>query len=416
MGLEIKCPKCGLEGVENFKCDKKRGKKGTLVCSGCGKYFSINIETYSLIKESKHNLKEIEKSEKREINQVLKMEASYKNLKDEHNSLKYKYSELLKQKFQEDEFVEVIYEAVNKIKFPLPSFIEKIPNKSYEQLNIANINISDLHYGLVVDPEKNRKINKYNKDIALLRLNDYINKSLNYIDMYGCRALQLNFLGDIGNFSIHPADFDSTTTDTIIDLYSWIISTVNFLSTRFKSMNITFVEGNHEDIRKDHKPNIHNKVKENFGYLIGRLVKKYYEEHKLDFCNIGVDVPETFYTINKIGNSRQLVLHGDVVKGGNSLMGVPSFGLIRLANRMDGLFNIENIINDTSVKFDSCIMGHFHRSFKLVDLLNRPIYVAGCIVGMDEFALNAIQSACLPEQTLLIFDENGIIAEHNIKL
>ena len=290
------------------------------------------------------------------------------------------YKKLYEQAIKESTKKEIIVDAIKNNAPAFPSLqIDKTSksrntsNGSTPQVVVAPL--SDLHVGDNVDLEQMAGLNQYNIDIFNKRLYGWATQLLNLVELRRNVApvdeLIIPMLGDMVSGDIHE-ELARTNIDhcmgQMIRGANLISQALMLLTPHFKKITIPCVVGNHG--RMTRKPPMKDKYMD-WDYMLYQWVAAFCREQK----NITFDIQKAFVNSFEAGNKEILIMHGDSVPGA----GLGTAILRQVAN-------FRNVLN---YRFDSVMMGHFHRVDEF-DIGTGEVHICGTMKGGDEYALQKL--------------------------
>lgn len=396
--------------VEKFKEDYPKKPIGKITRNYYRQHTKLSnayekeYETFSKFRKDMLSKEEIENIKKYDIEKKLI------TLEEENRELKRNNKELLKGSIIEDELIDIYRENLNvKRRFDINTKI--IKSSSNKKMLLC---ISDIHLGEVVIAEQVNFVNEYNKDICVRRLNSIFDQVVNYAKVIDVNEINILLNGDLCSGSIHEElirGSDLNEVESIFFLNDYFIEKFSELTKFFNKINVDIVVGNHARILQG-RPYQKNKVKLNWEYILGQMLKSYFENTKNK--KVDVHVPESAFFIKRVGGLKFLVTHGDIfAQGGGGFSGLPFYGLCMSAAKMNGV--LQQIGVNEGTQFDHIIIGHYHTSSKIPIFNGGSLIINGCICGTNEFSLFKMKSVAKKEQTLLIINDDNIDGEITIK-
>lgn len=337
-------------------------------------------------------------------------------IKRENQELKKDKDKLLKQVISEEKILELYKENLTKdFKYKLPPVKTKF--KSNKDLLL---NLSDLHLGEEVIPEQVSMVNKFNKEIALHRLDQLFDQVVKYAKKIIVQNLYIEFNGDLFCGGIHQElirNSDLNEVEAIFYLEKYLIPKLIWLSQFFNNIFIDVVVGNHSRILPG-KVYYKEKTVMNYEYIFGRQLKMHFDlmtECKKN-SKIHINVPESPFIIKQVKNTRFLVTHGDILTGEGSggFLGIPAYSTAMSAAKLYGV--LHQIGVQKMAQFDHIIAAHIHSTSKIPIFNGGFVFYNGCIIGTNEFSLYKMKGVAKKEQLLLIIDDDGIDGEMNLRL
>lgn len=323
------------------------------------------------------------------VKEILSPEAK---IKQENRLLKSKVFDLEKELQSLQKTIQVLKKIENKpiTLFPFPPVREKTSGHV-----TALVLFSDTHFDEVVDPSAVMGKNAYNRSIALLRVEEFVNNliklSKDYTGYVKYDGLVLAMLGDILSGTIHE-DLRETNEKTIIDsVLFWSGVVASMIKTIYESlelpMYIPCVVGNHGRLTEKRK--VKNYTVDNFDFLLYKLVES--EVNKLGY-KIKMDISLSTSKVIKIYNSRILLTHGDDFRGGSGISG-------NLTPLSIGFFRKGRLMQSLGDGIDYMAVGHFHERSNYHEIM-----MNGTMKGMDEYTFSHGYAFQEPMQSFILFD------------
>ena len=116
--------------------------------------------------------------------------------------------------------------------------------------------------------------------------------------------------------------------------------------------------------------------------------------------HITFSIPKAFLNSFEVGNRNILIMHGDSISGAGSTMAITR-GVTGLRGFLQYRTTLEDAVLTSDAmltsKFDSVLMGHFHR-IEEIDIGTGAIHICGTMKGGDEFAAQRMHSISKPKQ------------------
>ena len=300
--------------------------------------------------------------------------------KDEFTALKQERRELARLRRLED----IVKETVKELS---PSPLYSIPNdisvadilSKEERANHAILQLSDIHYGLIID----NAWNKYDTDICRNRMSDLARKVAKRCVDWNVKNLTVVIQGDLISGNIHNIirlQNQVNVIDQIKRVSEIIISFLDFLS-EFMHIDVYFVDGNHERATPNKDDNLPD---ENLLELIRWFIDYWFA----DFG--GVDVHDNDFGSRlatfEIGNRKIAAVHGDY-------------------DKFQNLYN--NVTTMTKTHYDIILTAHNHHTH-FQDVQNCFVVSNGCVCGPDEYSVS-LRLFAKPSQNLIILEDNGLL-------
>ena len=235
--------------------------------------------------------------------------------------------------------------------------------------------LSDTHVGDRVESDQMAGMNEYSIDIFNRRLYGWTKQLLQLVELRRKFApvnnLVIPMLGDMISGDIHD-ELARTNIDNcmgqMIRGANLIAQALMSLAGSFEEIRVPCVVGNHG--RMTRKPPMKDKYMD-WDYMLYQWVATLCREQK----NIKFSIPKSFINSFDIDDRKILIMHGDSVPGA----GVGTSILRQVAN-------FRNVLN---YRFDSVMMGHFHRIDEM-DIGTGEVHICGTMKGGDEYALQKL--------------------------
>lgn len=271
---------------------------------------------------------------------------------------------------------------------------------------------SDWHWGEVVrDEETGGGINEFNYEIAVKRVDNLVNNTINLLRNYGGLApsypgIYVCLGGDMISGGIHDELVETNwaaVTGQAFQVHDAIAGGLLQLADEFKKVYVPCVVGNHG--RNAKKPRAKLRITENSEFwLYKALAKHFASDDRFEFTV--AEQPDIHF---KVYEHRFLLTHGDALgtKGGDGIIG--AIGPIMRGNVKIG--RQQQLANRG---YDTMIVGHWHSAQARGDLL--PVIVNGTLKGFDEYANTFLRApAAAPSQQLwLVSPKHGIGAQWSV--
>lgn len=298
------------------------------------------------------------------------------------------YRKLLAKEAREDHIYSELLKCAKSLNDYRPL---KIDGKICGGEKEAVLVFADWHYGMVT----NNIWNRYDTDICKRRVEEYIFKAINYIQINNVRKLHVVMLGDLAHGSIHTGvrvASEEDTCDQLMNVAEICADAINELSRHAETVCVYSTYGNHMRTIQNKKDSKHS---DNMEKVIPWWIAARFSDRE-DIEVFEADYEE-FIKINVCGYNICAV-HGD-------LDNIKNFGVT--ANTIFTKLYGESI--DYTISADK----HHLEEFESFDIEN---IIVGSLCGTDDYARDhRLFSA--PRQTLMIFSEaEGRECTYNIKL
>lgn len=258
--------------------------------------------------------------------------------------------------------------------------------------------LSDTHFDEVVRPDEVGGLNKYDREIAELRLQTWAQHSIkiarHYLSGITYDGVVLMLGGDIFSGDIHE-ELAQTNEDTALgSLLHWseqLSAAIDMLACEFGKIHVAAVPGNHGRLTR--KPRAKLRARTNLDWLLARMLERHFAKDKRCTFQVGDDADTT---ISVYGRGH-LLTHGDQVTGGGGIGGIwPPIMRMRARKAQRAM--------SVGTPFDTLWMGHWHQ------LIQTPtLVVNGSLKGTDEYAWLNNFGHEPPQQALaVITPEHGV--------
>lgn len=251
--------------------------------------------------------------------------------------------------------------------------------------------LSDTHFDEVVTAAEMNGVNSYNRKIAELRLRKFFDSTIkltrDYIAGVKIDGLVLPLGGDMVTGNIHDElerTNDAPIIDTCLHWAEQLAAGVELQLKFFPKVFIPCVVGNHGRLHK--KPQHKTSVRNNFDWLIYKIVEKHFKGNdRVSFQILdSLDCPYTVYS------TRYLMQHGNQFTGGNGIGGIA-------VPIMRGDAKKQKMMAALNRSYDFLHIGHWHQRKDLGGVL-----INGSTKGYDEYAAFHGFDFELPQQSLWV--------------
>lgn len=246
------------------------------------------------------------------------------------------------------------------------------------------VSLSDLHIGAVVD----NKVNTYNYDIAIERMQKYLDKIVAEVTANNISEVYVMNLGDtVEHSSMRFAQgykVEFSYSEQIVRASDLI---QKFLIGLAEYTKVTYagIAGNHDRVDGDKNKGIDG---DHAVKAINYTIKQFIENARIE--RITYEQAEDYKHSFNVGGKNILALHGD------------------LDNQNDANLLAKHSKND-GIDYDLVLMGHTHTRFLKEVHDNKFISVSGSLKGADDFVLNKLRKVSSPSQSYHIIREDGEI-------
>ena len=302
-----------------------------------------------------------------------------------------------------------IFDNVKKISEEVLSKLEK-RERLEPEIKIGKLKpekwlllLSDIQYGLVVNPVEIGNLGFFNPQIARERLNYLVSTLIDFLKYFPNRPEELYIacLGDnIENAYMRDnqqSAIEFGICTQVIELEEILLDMIVALSKYFPVIKMfAIVGGNHGRMGKGRNS---ASPTDNFEYLIYHYIKQRLEGMK----DISFDFTSAKHMIVDINDWKFWLEHGDTVR---SWAGIPFYGLKR------EMANINAMLGKFQEHADYLLSGHFHTKASFEE-----IFMNGSFPGGDCFSVGNLRRMDFPYQKLLgVNKKHGVVWDRNICL
>ena len=293
--------------------------------------------------------------------------------KQEISLLKSALTNAQKLALSNEKLVSLIHGTSNRKFDKKPKWLTKSSKKTLN--GIPLLFISDVHFDEYVDPNQINGVNEYSHDIAVQRIRNTFEKSVDVLTRFIAKpnydGAIIALGGDMLSGSIHEELVETNEApilSSILEMTQLLIDGINLFADKFNKVFVPCVVGNHGRLHK--KPRHKNRVFDNYEWLIYQYLAK----HFLSDSRVTFFIPDGPDAVFNIYDKTFLLTHGDQFKGGSGISGI--FSSLQL-----GLHKKQKKQAAIHSPFDVMMIGHFHQYIHTNSLV-----VNGSIKGYDEFA------------------------------
>jgi predicted phosphodiesterase len=268
-----------------------------------------------------------------------------------------------------------VYEALDSATIAPPKWLVPPARKKTTHKAIPSMMLTDIHYGEKVEPAEIGGVNCYGTMIAEQRIHRACEGAVTYCrDYYSgleYEGFHLMLGGDMVSGDIHDElreTNDEATTESVVGVLECLVAGARVIADHFGQVHIGAVVGNHG--RTTRKPHAKHRAQDSYDGLVYQLLARELRPDPRFTIQIatGPDLHLQVY------GTRYCLTHGDQFHGGSGISGV-------MAPLMLGVHRKRRRDAATGQSWDVMVMGHFHQSLPLRDLI-----VGGAIIGYNEYA------------------------------
>lgn len=265
---------------------------------------------------------------------------------------------------------------VNAADMAIPKW-DVSPDQKDAEHATALLLLSDLHLDEVVDYDAMGGLNKYDREIAHLRLNAVINNTIkvlkHYVNGVVLDGIVVALIGDIITGAIHEElerTNEAPVPATISHWIPYIAAGLVELADATGKVHVVCIGGNHDRMYKrlPHK----ERAESSYSWLIYNwLADTLRDDERITFS-----IPKAAQVRFDIYSTRFMASHGDGFRSAGGIGGLyPS--LLKWVVRQHAIYSA---VGDD---FDVAIFGHWHQFIR-----GRDFFGNGTLKGFDEYAFN----------------------------
>ncbi len=268
-----------------------------------------------------------------------------------------------------------VYESLDAAHIAPPKWLVPPARKKAAHKAIPSLLLTDIHWGERIRPEEVGGVNAYDTQIAEQRIKQAAGGTIklcrDYFSGLEYEGLSLMLGGDLLSGDIHEELRETNveaTTESVVGVLESLVAGIRVLSDFFGMVHIAAVVGNHGRTTK--KPRSKNRSGDSFDGLVYQLVARELRTNPGITMQIATAADIHF----PVYNTRYCLTHGDQFKGGSGISGA-------MAPLLLGVHRKRRRDAESGNPWDVLVMGHFHTSYFLRDLI-----VGGSVVGYNEYA------------------------------
>lgn len=299
---------------------------------------------------------------------------------------KREYKKYLRQDARFEHIANTIKEEVSKVNKSNPIMYMNT-YKNDKAVNQAVIQCGDWHIGA----KFNNYFGRYDIGIAKERVNELLDRTIQYCKFHDVRVLHVELLGDNQNGLIHIGSRIESDEDVISQTMTLCEILSNFISelaNNIPCVNVYTCMGNHARVSANLSDSME---KEN----LERIIPWYLETRLKDFDNVEIkdNVIDDGIIMYDVFNTKILAVHGNLDKPTNV---------------------VDNMIKMLRMFPDEIHLAHYHHHFEKEEY-DIEVSINGTLMGTDTYAKN-IRKCGKPMQKLRIYNEDGLLCTYKLKL
>lgn len=308
---------------------------------------------------------------------------------------------------------EQMHELAPKSYQPAPLLIDRLEgHHPHGTPQSAVLMFSDTHVGAVVDPKQTLGLGEYNFELFLRRLKRMERSVFSILRDHTTTEvpeLVIPMLGDmLDGALIHSAECGQSNT-LLSQFYSAghaIAQLFRNLSALVPKVRVYTTVGNHTRWGTQHRMPTKNR-NSNFDQLLYLYIQALTRDIPAIEWNLSMQPFATF----DVQGFPFYCLHGDGIRGGDKILGLPAHGLGRMVSTTTQLFSRAN--RETPAFY---LMGHLHRPIEIPHSKGSVI-INGAFPGIDGYALAEYFNSSWPLQKFwLMHPKFGRSATYDLRL
>lgn len=334
--------------------------------------------------------------------------------KRKHDDLNSSLAEARQSKIAEDILAERILELAPKSYQPAPFDKNKLFKRDKGEKGTpqsAVLLFSDTHIGAVVHPNQTMGMGEYNFELFLRRLNRLERSVFSILEDHTTTPiteLVIPILGDMLDGALaHSAEAGQVNT-MLAQFYAGGHAIAQFLRNLsvLAPLRIYGCVGNHTRWGTQHRMPSKNR-NSNFD----QLLYLYIQALTADIPTIKWHLDWQPFATFEVQGFPFMCLHGDNIRGGDKMLGLPSHSMGRMVGTTTQLFSRAG--KDIPAYY---CMGHLHRPVELPHA-NGELLVNGAFPGIDGYALSEFFNSARPcQRFFLMHPKFGIAASYKLRL
>jgi predicted phosphodiesterase len=290
-------------------------------------------------------------------------------------------------------------DVISKLAVEKAPWLAKVPKASLvSKTGTPVLMLSDLHMDEVVDLREMNGVNKYDRNIAEVRLTHVVHQSIKILREYWQGTTYDGIVvvlgGDIFSGNIHD-ELRETNEDTMLgSVAHWvplIAGAISLLADEFGKVHVPVVAGNHG--RSTTKKRYKRNARDNFDWFIGvQLANMFADDPRITF-----EVSDAQDMTFDVYGWRVMLTHGDQTGGGGGIGGIWPPIMRMLAKKQSAQAAMGR-------GFDLGIMGHWHQL-----TWGSGFIINGSLKGYDEFAMGLNFPPEVAQQALWVMSPERMI-------
>jgi hypothetical protein len=331
--------------------------------------------------------------------------------KKKATELEHALNEARQSKTAVDILCEQVQELAPKSYQPAPFSAHKRPDKKKSSPQSAVLLFSDTHIGAVVKPEQTLGLGGYDFEIFLRRLRRTENSVFSILQDHTTTQVPeivIPMIGDMIDGGLaHSAECGQVNT-ILSQFYSGGHAIAQFfrnLST-LAPLRIYGCVGNHPRWQNQKKMPTKNRASN-----MDMLLYLYIQALTRDIPTIKWHLDSQPFASFEVQGHQFMCLHGDNLRGGDKMLGIPNHSMGRMVSTTTQLFTRAG--RETPSYY--CV-GHLHRPISIPHARGE-IIVNGAFPGIDGYALSEYFNSSHPSQKLfLMHPKYGRAATYDLRL
>ena len=303
--------------------------------------------------------------------------------KIEYNDYRNAFKKQVRDNTRKNILYDIILDEIKNIK-PY-STLNEVSNIITHNNNDVIVCLNDIHYGIEIE----NHWNKYNSDIAKLRLEKYLNRIFNIRNTHDSENCYVMANGDLISGNIHPTIQISNKENVVqqvigvSELISWFLYE---LSTKFNNIYFSVVSGNHSRLsNKDNSP----------------------KDERLDLL-----IP--WYIKARLQNNKNIIILDNDIDTTLNVVTIRGLNYLNVHGDYDNFSNIQRLVEMLDKEIYCIHFGHLHHN--ATDHYQKyKLIMSGSLQGMDDYCIQK-RIYGNAEQLVCICDNNGILCTYDVDL
>lgn len=283
--------------------------------------------------------------------------------------------------------------------WPVPPKPKPTPTRADTVTETLHLQLSDWHFGQIVDPERTRGFNQFNSSIARARVETVVRRVRSIANRmrrgggWAFPRIVVGVNGDLVTGTIHDLERHSdgrNIVDTVFAAGRLLADALQDLAVDFETVDVFCTSGNHGRLPDARR------VQQNDPTRSWDAIVAMFAREMLRQCDrVRIEIPYSYSVAYDIEGYTFLQQHGHDLRtfGSNP---IPYYGMARYMGQMMAL----EAMRGGQIHYFT--VGHLHNGASIPGPSSGvKMFVNGSIIGGTEFSVNALGRSDRPMQMLL---------------